>query len=346
MVSGVKKNTRLIRKYLVDSVRLGRANLISNAVEQFGVTRQTVHRHLAALVKEGYLNATGETRARVYTLGPIREFADTYELSTADEGRIYQRDFSYVFDGLPDNIVDICHYGFTEMVNNAIDHSEGTIVKISTIRNKKEVIIAIHDDGEGIFVRIARLLNLPDPRESLLELSKGKLTTDPDNHSGEGIFFTSRVFDDFFIFSGDLQFTHHHEHDDDYLTHIDGFEHIGTAVHMVIALDSDTDITTVFDEYSTGPDDYAFDRTVVPVRLAIYEGERLISRSQAKRLLSRVERFNRVVFDFESVDVIGQAFADELFRVFPGKHPQTRISYSNANVDVKKMIARALAVPK
>ena len=32
------------------------------------------------------------------------------------------------------------------------------------------------------------------------ELPKsGKLTTDPDNHTGEGIFFTSRVFDEFEI---------------------------------------------------------------------------------------------------------------------------------------------------
>ena len=38
-----------------------------------------------------------------------------------------------------------------------------------------------------------------DKRQALFELSKGKFTTDPSRHSGEGVFFTSRMFDDFEI---------------------------------------------------------------------------------------------------------------------------------------------------
>jgi hypothetical protein len=44
------------------------------------------------------------------------------------------------------------------------------------------------DHGVGIFEKIMKHFNLADAREALLELSKGKLTSDPRNHSGEGIF--------------------------------------------------------------------------------------------------------------------------------------------------------------
>jgi hypothetical protein len=52
------------------------------------------------------------------------------------------------------------------------------------------------------------------------------------------------------------------------------------------------------------------------VRLAKYGNDQLISRSQAKRLLARIELFKIVLFDFSGVETIGQAFADEIFRVF------------------------------
>jgi hypothetical protein len=60
--------------------------------------------------------------------------------------------------------------------------------------------IVIYDEGEGIFKKIQRELGLLDARHSVLEISKGKLTTDPDNHTGEGVFFSSRMFDDFACF--------------------------------------------------------------------------------------------------------------------------------------------------
>jgi uncharacterized protein (DUF1330 family) len=96
----------------------------------------------------------------------------------------------------------------------------------------------------------------------------------------------------------------------------------------------------VFDFYSGG-DDYGFTKTIVPVKLAQYGNEYLISRSQAKRLLARVDRFETVVFDFEGVPMIGQAFADEIFRVFANQHPTMHLVPVKTNSDVKKMIAAA-----
>ena len=99
----------------------------------------------------------------------------------------------------------------------------------------------------------------------------------------------------------------------------------------------------MFDSVSSGDDD-AFTKTVVPVRLAQYGDERLVSRSQAKRLLAGVDKFRVVVFDFSGVEAVGQAFADEVFRVFKKQHPEMQIMSLNASKDVAQMISRAESV--
>lgn len=175
----------------------------------------------------------------------------------------------------------------------------------------------------------------------ILELSKGKLTTDPDKHSGQGIFFTSRAFDVFLISSGDLFFSHTDGDKSDWLMHTEK-ERPGTVVTMKIALDCQRTLKSVFDAYTgSEEEDFAFNKTVVPIRLALYEGERLVSRSQGKRILNRVEKFKTVLLDFNGVDAIGQAFADEVFRVFVRQHPQIALTPVNMNEDIRRMVRAA-----
>jgi hypothetical protein len=111
---------------------------------------------------------------------------------------------------------------------------------------------------------------------------------------------------------------------------------------MRLANDSARTLREVFDAY-TDPEEYTFDKTVVPLRLAQYEGENLVSRSQAKRVAHRFERFKRVDLDFTGITEIGQAFADEMFRVFAAAHPQIRITPLNTTPAVAQMIKRAVA---
>lgn len=54
----------------------------------------------------------------------------------------------------------------------------------------------------------------------------------------------------------------------------------GTAVYMLIKRDSERDIQAVFDDYAD-LDKFQLNKTVIPVRLAQYENEKLVSRSQA-----------------------------------------------------------------
>src|SRR5262245_30867695 len=228
------------------------------------------------------------------------------------------------------------------MINNAIDHSDGREVRVEVRRDALDSEILVEDDGEGIFVKIQRALGLRDPREAILELAKGKLTTAPENHSGEGIFFTSRVMDGFEIESHHLRFSHQARADD----HIreQAADTPGTRVSMRLANDSPRRLREVFDQF-TDPEESTFDKTVVPLRLAQHEGDKLVSRSQAKRVAHRFERFKRVELDFTGVEEIGQAFADEVFRVFARAHPEIRIVPLNTAPAVAQMIRRAVNTP-
>lgn len=98
----------------------------------------------------------------------------------------------------------------------------------------------------------------------------------------------------------------------------------------------------MFDDYA-GPEEFQFNKTVIPVRLAQYGNEKLVSRSQAKRLLARIERFQFVIFDFEGVSAIGQAFADEIFRVYAQAHSEIALLPDKMEPNVEKMVSRAIA---
>jgi anti-sigma regulatory factor (Ser/Thr protein kinase) len=90
------------------------------------------------------------------------------------------------------------------MLNNVLDHARSQEVFISYHQDYAHVGMMVEDKGVGIFKKIQHDFHLEDPRTALLELSKGKLTSDRKNHSGEGIYFTSRAFDRFRIRSGNL----------------------------------------------------------------------------------------------------------------------------------------------
>jgi hypothetical protein len=225
------------------------------------------------------------------------------------------------------------------MFNNVIDHSGGSSVIVNFKKTAATTEISLYDNGVGIFKKIQAALNLIDERHAVLELAKGKLTTDPDNHSGEGIFFTSRMFDDFRILSGGVYFSHQFGKDEDWILE-DQKPSSGTLVKMKLGNHTARTPKKIFDRFTSG-DDYGFNKTIVPVRMAQYGDDNLVSRSQAKRLLARVDRFKVVMFDFQGIDSVGQAFADELFRVFSNHHPEIKLTEINANVEVQKMINRA-----
>lgn len=339
-MSRVRSRGEDIRRYILENVEKHSGHVSKLTAAKFDITRQAVNKHLQRLVEEKTLSESGKTRSRIYKLVPLVEWKGRYKTAQGlAEDVIWTNDVRPALGQLPDNVMNIWHHGFTEMFNNAIDHSGGAIINVWIKKTATNAEICISDDGIGIFRKIQAALNLLDERHSVLELAKGKFTTDPKNHSGEGIFFTSRMFDSFAIVSGGVIFRHDYGALMDWVHEADK-SHNGTFVFMTLHNHTSRTTKKVFDQFTSG-DDFTFNKTVVPVRLAKYGDDNLISRSQAKRLLARIELFRVVIFDFKEVPTIGQAFADEIFRVFANEHPNIALHATNANSEVKRMVERA-----
>lgn len=334
-----------VRRYLIDNLDKYPESIAKVAAAKFKISRQAVNKHLSRLANEKTIIETGKTRARSYKLAPLVEWRKEFPLfgsPAITEDFAWSRDVREALGPLPDNVLKIWNHGFTEIFNNAIDHSGGTSVLVHVVKDAAQTKMLIADNGVGIFKKIQTALQLLDERHSVLELAKGKFTTDPKNHSGEGIFFTSRMFDDFWILSGGVAFSHHFGHKDDWIQEVDGAGTDGTNVFMILHNHTSRTTSKVFDQFTTS-EDLTFSKTVVPVDLVKYGDDNLVSRSQAKRLMARVELFKEVILDFKGVPSIGQGFADEIFRVFAREHPGVNLITINANSEVKRMIERAKA---
>ena len=64
----------------------------------------------------------------------------------------------------------------------------GSRVSISMRQNRTHLHLLIRDDGCGVFARIQEAFAIDTPQQALLELSKGKLTSQPEFHTGRGCF--------------------------------------------------------------------------------------------------------------------------------------------------------------
>lgn len=110
---------------------------------------------------------------------------------------------------------------------------------------------------------------------------------------------------------------------------------------MIISLNSQKTLQDIFNQY-TDIETQGFTKTVIPVNLIKYEGMELMSRSQARRLITRFDKFQEVILDFKGIELIGQGFADELFRVFTQNNPDINLVPVNTNENIKKMIRHVL----
>jgi hypothetical protein len=227
-------------------------------------------------------------------------------------------------------------YGFTEMLNNAIDHSGGTEARIM-VWTGDPVSFEVHDDGIGVFRHVRERVGLQDDLAALQQLSKGRETTAPERHTGEGIFFTSRAVDRFELDANRLRWIVDAARGDHAIG--EAPEHAGTRVRCEVDPAARRTLDEVFAPF-VDVESLRFDRTVVP--LAVFETEgRFVSRSEAKRLGTRLERFREAVLDFSGIDAVGLAFVDELFRIWAREHPETRLVPINMSPVIERVVRRA-----
>jgi anti-sigma regulatory factor (Ser/Thr protein kinase) len=339
----MKRRTQEIRQLILREIDdVGKVSP-SKMSKTFKVSRQAIFKNVQELVASGVIIKTDIPKFP-YRIKPLQNASITVSVSPeVEENKIWNDSIGPILTGLKDNVREICHYGFTEIFNNVIDHSASQSADILATIDALVVHITIQDYGVGIWKKLQGAFHLDDPRHALLELTKGKLTTDPQRHTGEGIFFTSRMFDKFIIASDKLTFCRFQEGDEWLFDIKEDNAGPGTRVSLTIYLESERTPREVFDKFTAELDDFGFTRTQLSVQLAKYEGDHLVSRSQAKRLLARLDKFKEVYLDFRDVTEIGQAFADEIFRVFQTEHRTTRLIPVNIRPEVQKMISRAQA---
>ena len=310
-----------------------------DVVRAFDVSSATSHRLLQAAVAGGVVERHGRGRAARYRLRRIRH---RYRLAGLAEDRVWRR--------VADEIANVralageekvsLQYAATEVINNAIEHSRGRSLEVAVaFESAATTVMTLRDDGVGVFRRVCEDFGFPSAHEAIVQLEKGKLTSDPSRHSGEGLFFSSKAVTRFRLESQGVAWI---------VDNLVGDSAVGpsqvrrgTQVVLAVVRGNTPRLEEVFRAY-TDPDTLRFTRTRTTIRLGTL-GSSLVSRSEARRVTERLTDFRSAVLDFSGVDVVGQGFCDEIFRVFARRHPEVALEPVGMNDAVAFMVARAQA---
>lgn len=225
----------------------------------------------------------------------------------------------------------------TEMLNNVVDHSASPDCCVELEADSAWLVLRIVDHGVGVFHRVATGLGLEAIDDALIELVKGKTTTDPSNHSGEGLFFSVRACDWFSLSANGYVITWTDGAHPQMAKYGNSQPDYGTEVKLKVAKTTSHNLRSLFDEFCPAPDNH-FSKTVVPLGVMFKAQGGLVSRSQGKRAVHGLNRFVEVTFDFADVPQINQGFADEVFRVWRQANPGINIAVTNAADDVRSML--------
>ena len=316
--------------YILEKIAAETQSLSKVVAETFNISTNTVHTYLNELIEDGIIEK--QKRGRYSLTNTHNEYsfkrsAGDLESDTLPYELCLQKEIKH----LGDNVQRIWNYGLSEMVNNVIDHSNAENMRVIVVQNYLTTNVLLVDDGVGIFEKIKNHFALPNLDEAICELFKGKLTTDEVNHSGEGIFFTSKMMDNFLIYSSGKIFTSSKFDDDnifDLSTNVNG-----TCVLMSLSNFTHKTPKEIFDQYSDN--DGSFVTTRIPLKNVFDAAP--VSRSQAKRVCNRLEKFEEAILDFDGIEWMGQGFAHQIFVVFKNAHPEISIVPQNMNDSVENM---------
>lgn len=310
-----------------------------------GASRRTARGMLARLVEMNWLVRSGSTRRPQWRPGAMRQVVQRYALADLEEDLAWSLDFAPCF-ALPPDLRRMVQHTFCELVNNAIDHSGGTHVTVSLRQTGTQVQLLVSDNGLGLFQQIAETFAIASPALAMLELSKGKLTSQPQRHTGQGLFFASKLADVFDLRANGAAFQQRGWDAQGWHPQR-GLAHPGTSAYAAFALDTPRTLDEVRQAWSLDGHGVEFERTSVSLQLMTSEIEGLESRSQARRVRARLGEFRSAEVDFSGVPVIGHAFADELFRVLAPSQPGLALVPVNMSVAVAALVAsvRGSAAP-
>ncbi|HEY4528565.1 MAG TPA: DUF4325 domain-containing protein [Candidatus Paceibacterota bacterium] len=318
----------------------------------FGISRQYVNLLISELIADKLLLKFGSTRNAFYILPeylkthpqsiPTRFFQRFKNLSLEEHKIIAELENKFPqLQILKEQVRDIFTFTFSEMLNNAIEHSHSKSISVEISVSGDELWFIVNDSGVGVFRNVMQKKKLQSEIEAIQDILKGKTTTIPKSHTGQGIFFTSKAADVFILDSFGYQMAVNNKNHDIIVKRIPNLKR-GTRVIFRLNTNSHKHLSDVFKKYTNLADgsDYGFDKTEIRVKLYTSSGIN-ISRSQARRILHGLEKFKIILLDFDKVPLVGQAFADEIYRVFQNKHPSIKIQEINMSDAVRFMVERA-----
>lgn len=325
-----------LKTFIIENVKDHGDNLISFVSENKNITRQSASKYISQLCDGGVLfQKNSSNKNRVYELAVLNQKAAKYtNVSTLSEDVVYKSDFYPLISSCAKKVIKQVNFCFTEILNNAIDHSSSQSVEIEFSETAKSLCFAITDDGVGIFDKIKKEMELPSLQDAIAELVKGGYTSDRSRHAGTGIFFTSRISEHFEIVSRNKRMVSH----DGKIFMAEDVEDFVDGTKVIFEIDkfSSIDTADVFDKYSI---DYKFCISQIPVKIMESEGSgSLCSRSQAKRLIAHFDRFEKVFLNFAGVEEIGFSFADEIGIFIANEKCEEKICFEETSEKVKGML--------
>lgn len=332
-----------IKHYIFEKIRDDDEYIVSKVADSFGISLTSVKRYLDSEIKDKNITLDSNRKSKYALIQ--NDFCFERDIKVLTE-----REDDLIFDDIfpllnvNENSKKIWSYVLPEIFNNVIEHSNGSIVKYSIKRNCLYSEITVSDDGVGVFKNIMNYMKQSGNQgfciqDAVGELYKGKFTSCPERHSGEGIYFSMKLLDSISIISDGIVLKQGYKGDSvtinsHLLAYAMKFEKKGTVVIMRLDNNSNRNAIDVFNTFSEV--DEGFVKTCIPVFEACSD-RNPISRSQARRLCNRLNQFKEVVLDFEKVDMMAQGFADELFRVFHNENPDVILTPINMNEETKKM---------
>lgn len=335
-----------IKDIIINKINSNRVVKSSDIVKETGFSRVYVNRAFRELIAANIIKRIGKANNTCYVLfnSVIKTNEVSYILNNTnlDEDNILSKaliDFNNLVN-LNANVLKIFKFAFAEMLNNAIEHSKAKKIKINISINNDILSFDIDDNGIGIFNNIIKKFKFNKVDDAIEFILKGKKTTAKEKHSGQGIFFTSKMADKFIIFANDRKVVFDNNIND--ISLISHRSRKGTKIRFEININSKKQTIDIFNKYSD-TESFKFNKTDIAVKLYEYNKNGMfISRSEARRILIGVEDFDVIVLDFKNIDAVGQGFADQIFRIFRKENPDKTIEFKNTNKDVEFMIKRAL----
>ncbi len=344
-MSFTEKKRQEIKKYILRKIAADDADMAEKTKDNFGISMTSVKRYLKDYLEKNYIEESRDVKCGYKLID------EKYEARVLLSDGVYTEDSlcrAHIVPHLKNcsaKAQEIWQYVCMEILNNALEHSGGSEIRIHVTTNCLYTTVSIVDDGRGAFTTLLdsmkdRGWKGPQIEDAVVELLKGKITSAPLEHSGEGIFFTSKMVNQFFLWADDSIACWGNTQDlsvvkSHILAYSSRIGKVGTYVMMTLENETETDIKKVFDTYADV--EQGFYKTVIPVYSACLYAQP-VARSQARRICKRLEEFKEVILDFADVDFMGQGFSDEIFRVYALKHPEVTIRIQNATSDVVRMV--------